>query len=143
MPVSAHKINKGLEFARQCIGTPFHHQGRIPGVGLDCGGLLAVVGHAAGLPVEDISNYPHIPADSSFRALIERQTNKIQFNDLQLGDLVMFKFDKEAQHIGIVSSLEPLMMIHAWAQMRKVTENAIDDYWLKKVSGCYRIKEPA
>ena len=28
--------------ARACLGTPFHHQGRMPGVGLDCIGLVIV-----------------------------------------------------------------------------------------------------
>ncbi len=29
-----------VRVARSYIGTPFHHQGRLPGVGLDCAGVI-------------------------------------------------------------------------------------------------------
>lgn len=138
-----NKIDKFVAFARTCISTPFHHQGRLPQIGLDCAGLIVVSADAAGIQIEDQSNYPHIP-DGSFLEAVKKHCNPVAFADLQIGDLVMFKFEKEAQHIGIVSSIKPLIMIHAWAQLNsknsKVTENSIDTYWLTKLSGCYRIK---
>ncbi|MBK8745664.1 MAG: peptidase P60, partial [Propionivibrio sp.] len=37
-----------LAAARACIGTPFVHQGRIPGLALDCAGLVVAVAQAIG-----------------------------------------------------------------------------------------------
>jgi len=138
------KTEQFVAYARELIGTPFHHQGRVPQVGIDCAGTVVIPANRAGFKIEDQSNYAHIP-DGYFLEAVKKHCNLVEFKDLQLGDLVMFKFEKEAQHIGIVSSIEPLMMIHAWAQLNrknsKVTENSIDTYWLTKLSGCYRIKE--
>jgi len=36
-----------IEAARRCIGTPFHHQGRASGIGLDCIGLIVIALRAA------------------------------------------------------------------------------------------------
>ena len=33
--------------ARACLGTPFLHQGRIPGVALDCAGLVGIIADSA------------------------------------------------------------------------------------------------
>ena len=35
-----------IAIARACLGTPFRHQGRIPGVALDCAGLVVAVAAA-------------------------------------------------------------------------------------------------
>lgn len=129
-----------IAFARECIGTPFAHQARIPHVGLDCAGLVVLSVRAAGGEIKDQTNYSRIP-DGSFKVAIEEHCDKIGFEDLRPGDFVTFKFEKRHQHIGIISGIEPLTMIHSWAQMRKVTENSVDDYWLTKLAGCYRLKE--
>ena len=34
--------------ARECVGTPFRHQGRVLGVGLDCAGLVLMPFSAVG-----------------------------------------------------------------------------------------------
>lgn len=136
------KIEQFVAFARELIGTPFHHQGRVPGLGLDCIGTVAIAATKAGYSIADRSNYPHKP-DGSFQESVEQHCDLIEFKDLRVGDLVMFKFDQEvhAQHIGIISNLEPLLMIHAYAQRKKVTENSIDATWLPILSGCYRFKD--
>jgi cell wall-associated NlpC family hydrolase len=35
--------------ARECLGTPFQHQGRVPGVGLDCVGVAIYAAREVGL----------------------------------------------------------------------------------------------
>ena len=51
--------------ARACIGTPFHHQGRAIGIGLDCIGLIVVALTAAGFSVRDRSDYGRRPDGKS------------------------------------------------------------------------------
>ena len=50
-----------LEEARSWLGTPYHHMGRVKGVGCDCLTLLAAVYHAAGVVPE--IEIPHYPPD--------------------------------------------------------------------------------
>ncbi len=37
--MQVEQVDAAIAAARTCLGTPFHHQGRAPGVGLDCIGL--------------------------------------------------------------------------------------------------------
>jgi len=46
-----------LAAARACLGTPFLHQGRIPGVALDCAGLVVAVAQAIGADYVDRTGY--------------------------------------------------------------------------------------
>jgi cell wall-associated NlpC family hydrolase len=41
--------------ARACLGTPFRHQGRLPGIGLDCAGVALHVAQAVGCGTLDAS----------------------------------------------------------------------------------------
>ena len=50
-----------VEEARSWLGTPYHHMGRVKGVGCDCLTLLAAVYHAAGIVPE--IEIPHYPPD--------------------------------------------------------------------------------
>jgi cell wall-associated NlpC family hydrolase len=43
------------------VGTPFHAQGRAPGVGLDCIGVVVCVARACGIPHQDREAYPMRP----------------------------------------------------------------------------------
>ena len=51
--------------ARACAGTPFHDQGRAPGVGLDCIGLIVIAMRAAGFAVHDRTDYGRRPDGKS------------------------------------------------------------------------------
>lgn len=122
------------------IGTPFVHQGRNPQHGVDCGGLVVIACARAGINLSDLGNYNAIP-DGSFIKLVEEQGDKIDLSDIRIGDFMMFKFEKEPQHIAIISQLNPIHIIHTWMSVGKVVENGFDDYWQRRLTGCYRIKE--
>ncbi|MFZ7338164.1 hypothetical protein ACLS0R_18210, partial [Comamonas jiangduensis] len=49
--------------ARRCIGTPYHHQARKPGIGLDCVGLVICVARQIGAvaPDWDVRGYSRVP----------------------------------------------------------------------------------
>jgi cell wall-associated NlpC family hydrolase len=44
--------------ARRAVGTPFRHQGRTPGVALDCAGLALYVAAENGVDTIDHEGYP-------------------------------------------------------------------------------------
>ena len=54
-----------VEEARNWIKTPFLHQGR-SGVGVDCVGLVQVVGNAFGVKYDDLTGYARAPSDVRF-----------------------------------------------------------------------------
>lgn len=50
-----------VDEARSWVGTPFRHQARIKGLGVDCVGLLVGVGEVLGLEVYDQTGYGRQP----------------------------------------------------------------------------------
>lgn len=125
--------------ARRFVGTPFQHQARLPGVGLDCAGLVVCALREAGQPVEDLDNYGRIPAQGLFERMVERQCARIEPADLQAGDLILFAFREAPQHIAIYT--EAGTIIHSHQAVHGVVEHDFDASWRARMRGCYRVME--
>ena len=116
------------------INTPYQHQGRIPGLAIDCIGLPIIVAKNLGLGDFDRIDYGRSP-DGTFKEKIEAVCQPIV---IQPGALVIFRISVEAQHCGIVTE-HPLGgegLIHAWDIAGKVVHQRMGD-WRKKIVGCY------
>lgn len=127
--------------ARSCIGTPFHHQGRVPGVGLDCVGLIFYAATSNGYEVTDWLGYPPMPSRGSLDKAISMYCDEIDATDVQPGDLMKFAFIRDSQHIGIVSCIDPMRIIHSWSNALGVVETGIDPAWQARLRGCFRLRE--
>jgi len=127
--------------ARKYLGTQFIHQGRLPGIGLDCAGVVVCALRENDYGVNDRSGYGRIPAGGEFMAAIWEHCDPVHLGDVRPGDLMMFAFRNEPQHIAIVSGIEPIMLIHSWSDVGKVVENGMDEIWRMRLRGCYRLKD--
>lgn len=127
-----------LEIARSYIGTPFKHQGRLPGVGLDCAGVVVCALIESGKQVQDVLGYGRIPSKGLFQRMVDQQCDNINIDEIKDGDLMMFAFRTDSQHIAIYDNG---MIIHAYSEVGKVVRNSLDDAWRERLRGCYRIKE--
>lgn len=130
-----------VDIARGYLGTPFRHQARLPGVGLDCAGVVVCALREAGRPVEDVRAYGRIPAQGLFVKMVERHCERIALADLRHGDLMMFAFRGEPQHLALYTAEGTL--IHAYQDVGKVVEHDFDGIWRERLRGCYRLKEAA
>lgn len=63
------------ESALSYIGTPWVHQGRTKGVGVDCIGLLVGVASEVGLNFEDQTDYSPVPHDAKSHLIEGLQHN--------------------------------------------------------------------
>jgi len=122
--------------ARTWLDTPYHHQGRVRGVGVDCLGLLVGVGRALGLTQFDITNYPRIPTYDSLTRGCEDNLVRVRPPSLQAGDVLLLRFDKWPGHLAILTDDDTI--IHAYFARRKVVEHRIDADWWRKTRGTYR-----
>lgn len=130
---------KFIASVRSTIGTPFQHQGRVPGVGLDCVGVIVFALTENGYLVNDVSGYSRIPGGALLEAAILVHCSKISLHDVAVGDIMLFHFGHEPQHTAVVSSLVPLTIIHAYSDIRRVVENGFDALWKSRLVACYRI----
>lgn len=130
-----------IDAARLAIGTPFRHQGRTVGVGLDCAGLLAHVCAALDQPVIEQPGYARRPSGGLLESALDSQPSIVRvLGKPQSGDFVLMKFetDKAPSHLGVVSGKT---LIHSWAVARKVCEHDFDSEWQRRVVRVYRFKE--
>ncbi|NTU77719.1 MAG: C40 family peptidase, partial [Alphaproteobacteria bacterium] len=88
--------------ARACTGTPFHHQGRAPQVGLDCIGLIVVALRAVGFVARDRTDYSPRPDGLSLvHALEDHGAVSVELNDIVPGDVLLFRYDGQPQHVAL------------------------------------------
>ena len=91
--------------ARAWIGTPFVHQQRCKGVAVDCAGLIIGVARALGLVAEDfdVNGYQRTPDGHSLIASAEQHMRRITREQMGPGDVVVVRWYREPQHLGILT----------------------------------------
>ena len=130
-----------VDAARSFIGTPYRHQGRFPGLELDCAGLVVCAAQKAGIRVTDVSGYSRIPDGVTFIGGIEAQMDKIELCNIQPGDVLAFTFLTDPQHAAVVTAVEPrLTIVHAHMRVRNVVEHELDDVWRTRICGAYKFR---
>lgn len=124
--------------ARRWIGTPFHHQGRLLGVGVDCAGLVIGVAKALGLATDyqDCTDYSRQP-DGEMTRLLVAHLDRVRFTDRRGGDVVHVAWSMIPQHVGILTNAGTL--IHAYGE-RGVVETTLSGQLLQGVRGVYRFR---
>lgn len=116
--------------ARTWLGTPFHHQGRVRGHGVDCAGLVACVGKALGLTCFDTARYGRSPDPAMMGDILRRELVAKPISEIQLADVLWLSFDSEPQHVAIVTDVG---IIHATSAIRRVVEHGLDDVWRSRI----------
>ena len=104
-----------LEAARQLLGVRFRHQGRAPATGVDCVGLLVVVGRALGYPnIVDVEGYRRTPSADTIRRTLEINCDEIAPEDARDGDIWLMRLGGvKPRHVGFVNGSQ---ILHASAK---------------------------
>ena len=115
--------------ARSYLGTPFHHQARLKGVGVDCIGLVIGVARELSLvpPDFDITAYPRIPDGNTLLDTARLHMTEIDRSAMQPGDVIVVSFDRLPQHFGIVGDYRHggFSIIHSASTHGKVLETRL------------------
>ncbi|WP_138379151.1 NlpC/P60 family protein [Luteithermobacter gelatinilyticus] len=129
--------------ARFCLGTPFRHQGRIPGqkpgAGLDCVGLILYVGRRIGCALDDHRDYRRFPRPGELEqaaqraGLIERAVTAALPGDVVLLALDN-SLDNSLRHAGLLSEQG---LIHACGRRGRVVEHRLDQDWRDRLRRVY------
>lgn len=138
--------------AREYIGTPWHHAGRLKGVGVDCVGLLACVLKDLGEPVEDELSYTRQDEFTRMMAALNRHGRKLRKRERHVaGDVLVFRNAPLSaaipmyNHCGIYTGPEDDTVIHAWStpSVGKVVETPMDAHWWRWKVAAFRYRPSA
>lgn len=118
-----------VAYARTMLRTPYHHQGRLPGVGLDCIGLVEVCMRRFEIPHVDVTDYPEYPDGVSMLREFRKYLTEVSGAPLQPGQVLCFAFPRPAlvRHCGIYTGNNAF--IHTYRAVHKVVEHALDGAW--------------
>lgn len=127
--------------ARSYVGTPFHWHGRVPGVGLDCSGVIVCAGRQVGLEFPSPRKYTKADQCQVIYECLSAHCRKIDLSKTKLasGDILVFEIEGGPGHIMVVDGET---VIHATDEpcFKAVVQQALTSEMLDRVSACYRLK---
>lgn len=131
-------MNAIVDEARRWVKTPFQHQGRLIGVGVDCIGLVLGVGRALG--ILDAPEEPYrIPSrPEHLRNWLDAHMERSLLR--KPGDVLLVRHGTRATHCAIYCGHNPRTrthtMIHALG--RGCREHSINADWARRIVAAYR-----
>jgi len=143
--------------ARSWVGTRFHHQGRLKknsdsNGGCDCLGLIIEITRKFSLNDKygnqisslDQTNYSEIPDGTYLREKLSLHLKEKTKNDLAPGDLALFSFFNNSQHLAIIADTaygneNHLTIIHAYFSANAVCEHFLDNKWRSRLVSVYSL----
>lgn len=124
--------------ARSWLGTPYQHQARCKGAGVDCAGLIIGVAHALGASLFDTTAYGRQPLGAKLLEILQANARPAGHAWLP-GQIVLMRFASEPQHLGILAPsvpgawLDQLHLIHAYGHSGRVVEHRLSSLWQHRV----------
>ena len=113
--------------ARKWLGTPYKHQGRKIGVGVDCLGLLSETLKSLGATVKDRADYSRYPSQNLLVSGLAEQLTEIPIDQADTGDIFVMAQRKEANHVMIYDKRTETV-IHSFFRCGKVVEQPVKIY---------------
>lgn len=126
--------------ARQCIGTPFRHQGRLLAFGLDCAGVVIHVCRTLCIDCVDVVGYGRTPNAGELQRTLEAQPALQRVEDIaarQPGDILLMRIATDPQHLAIFTGNT---IIHAHEASGKCVEHVLSPVWAARIVAVYRFR---
>lgn len=121
--------------ALSMVGTPFHAQGRAPGIGLDCIGVASCMASQCGHKPQDRQAYPMRP-NGELQPAMEAQMDRVK-GEPQPADVLLMSVDGgEPHHVAIYIGNNEI--VHAYIAARKVVKQTYTEHWRRMVVAVYR-----
>lgn len=131
-----------VEATRAWLGTPYHHQASLRGVGCDCLGLVRGVwrdlyGAEPERPPAYTADWAEVGARETLRDAATRHLVPAPLAERRAGDVLLFRWRDgvPAKHCGILTGTD--RMIHAQEGV-PVSEVALSAWWLRRAVYVFR-----
>lgn len=136
---------RAVAIARAWIGTPYHHQASVKGIGTDCLGLVRGVwrelyGHEAEVPPRYSADWAETGGHEAMIEAASRHLIPIAREQAAAGDVLIFRFKRGriAKHAAIATGSDA--MIHA-VEGVAVSEVPISHWWRRHIAAAFRFPE--
>ena len=138
-----------VESARRWIGTPYHHQASVQGVGCDCLGLVRgvwrdVYGMDTETPPPYSKDWGEATGVETMLLAAARHLRAVPVREMAVGDVLIFRLKRTtiAKHSGILSCVEDgrLRMVHSTEGVG-VVEVHLNDWWKRRIAGVFRFPD--
>ena len=130
-----------VRIARGWIGTPYHHQASVRGVGTDCLGLVRGVwrelyGSEAAAPVPYTRDWSVGMGEETLLTAARRHLIEHPSGEVRPGRVLVFRYRAglAAKHCGIATSEEAF--VHAM-EGAAVCEVALTAWWRRRIAGVF------
>jgi NlpC/P60 family putative phage cell wall peptidase len=136
-----------VRIARGWVGTPYHHQASLRGVGADCLGLVRGVwrelyGADAETPPPYSRDWAEAGGEETMLAAAARHLVALDPRGAQAGDVLIFRLrpGTVAKHAAIMSGAAT--MIHAM-EGGPACEVPLSPWWRRRIAGAFRFPRQA
>jgi NlpC/P60 family putative phage cell wall peptidase len=131
-----------LAEARSWLGTPWHHQASLKGVGCDCIGFVRGVAEPfvgrVDCPMNYAETWPLYRAEEQLRNEMAGRCIEIDPEHALPGDILLFGAGKgPAHHCGYLT--EGARLIHCYREAGRVVEQDMTPFWAEKIRGAFRL----
>lgn len=130
--------NDIVEKAREYIDTPFVHQGRLKGKGIDCIGLIVGVAKELGLFEYDHKAYARYSDGTLLMQHMHTVYDLGDIADRQAGDVVIYWVSRQTRHPQHVGILTDNGIIHTYDRVGKVVETHTHERWTERMTHCFK-----
>ena len=123
--------------ARRWLGTPYQHQARLLGIGVDCAGVVTEVARALGIATLDYDGYGRIPHEGLLRRICDERFDRIA--QPEPGCIIVMSFLSgiaQEQHLGILTDADT--MIHSYERVGRCVEHRYSSVWRARTRALYR-----
>lgn len=130
------------EVARSFCGTPFKYKGRVPGLGLDCSGVIAKLAEQLGFFTDDYTNYSE-QYEVKAGVLVEQMSrvmDEVPIESRLIGDVAVFWVDRRTEaplHLGVLTDRG---MVHVHSKKgSRVAETGLG-HWKGRMTHVFRFR---
>jgi cell wall-associated NlpC family hydrolase len=141
MNAAVHTAADVVAAARSLMGRPWAHQGRTL-AGMDCLGMLALVGDQVGLHVDEVPAYGRVPDGRQLQAGLRRHLMPEPARTPPMpGHMVLLRVGLNPHHVGVIAGYRHggLSLIHSNAKAGGVTEHRLTPAWAAAIVELYRV----
>ena len=118
-------------------GTPFRHKGRTKGQAVDCIGLVYGAAYALGLIRDELPDYARSPQDTLLEQSLRAHPALDTVSDLKPADILLFRFAKFGQHVGIYTGRN---LLHSYEPLSGCVEHRYCKKWASRRIATFRFK---